>query len=160
LRLPSMPASSTTSTVRAEAVTLRCQLDPVFAGQGASRAVLLAGDLNDEPEAATTQVLNGPPGSEIGTAGFDRPDRGDGDWMWNLAALIPEGQRFTRVFRGRRELIDHVFASRMLVGLASQVATAVAGPGQLRSVTEHPGAEVGKPGSDHAAVVASFQLPN
>jgi hypothetical protein len=30
---------------------------------------------------------------------------------------------------------------------------------QLRSITENPRGEVGKPGSDHAAVVATFQLP-
>jgi hypothetical protein len=30
------------------------------------------------PEAATTQILSGLPGSEIGTNGFDQPDRGDG----------------------------------------------------------------------------------
>jgi len=33
-------------------------------------------------DAATTQILNGPPGSEIGTVGFGRPDDGDGDRMW------------------------------------------------------------------------------
>lgn len=37
----------------------------------------MAGDLNDEPDAATTQLLQGPPGSEIGTVGFDHPDGGD-----------------------------------------------------------------------------------
>ena len=28
--------------------------------------MIVLGDLNDEVEAATTQILNGPPGSEIG----------------------------------------------------------------------------------------------
>ncbi|GHF49820.1 endonuclease/exonuclease/phosphatase family metal-dependent hydrolase [Amycolatopsis bartoniae] len=32
--------------------------------------VVVPGDLNDEPTAATTQILSGPPGSEIGTTGF------------------------------------------------------------------------------------------
>jgi endonuclease/exonuclease/phosphatase family metal-dependent hydrolase len=36
--------------------------------------VLVMGDLNDGVEAATTQILNGPTGSEIGTVGFDRAD--------------------------------------------------------------------------------------
>jgi hypothetical protein len=79
--------------------------------------------------------------------------------MWNVALGIPEAQRFTRVFRGRAELIDRVFASRFLVTKATQVATAMAGPGRLRSITEDPREELGKPGSDHAAVVASFELP-
>ena len=52
-------------------------------------AVLLTGDMNDEVDAATTLILNGPPGSEIDTDGFDIPDDGDGDRMWNLAPLKP-----------------------------------------------------------------------
>jgi hypothetical protein len=52
--------------------------------------------------------LQGPPGSEIGTGGFDQPDQGDGQQLWNFAARIPGSQRFSRVYRGRRELIDHI----------------------------------------------------
>jgi endonuclease/exonuclease/phosphatase family metal-dependent hydrolase len=39
-------------------------------GQGRERAVIVLGDLNDEPTAATTQILLGPPGSEIGRTGL------------------------------------------------------------------------------------------
>ncbi len=46
---------------------------------------MVLGDLNNEPAAATTQVLHGPPGSEIGTGGFDQPDQGDAARLWNLA---------------------------------------------------------------------------
>lgn len=77
-------------------------------GDSAGRSVVVLGDFNDGPEAATTQLLYGPPGSEIGTAGFERPDGGDGQRLWNLAARILEGQRFSRVYRGRGELIDHI----------------------------------------------------
>jgi hypothetical protein len=80
--------------------------------------------------------------------------------MWNLALPIPVEQRFSRVFRGRRELIDHIFASRVLLSPLPDVTTAAAGPATLRSITEDPREEVGKPGSDHAAVVATFQLPS
>src|SRR6478735_9446274 len=75
------------------------------------RAVVVLGDLNDEVEAATTQILNGPPGSEIGTTGFDRPDNGDAQRLWNLAPRIPAEQRFSRIYRGRKQLIDHIFVS-------------------------------------------------
>jgi hypothetical protein len=44
---------------------------------------------NDEVEAATTQILNGPTGSEIGTGGFNQPDHGDRQRLWNLASRIP-----------------------------------------------------------------------
>ena len=98
-----------------EATTLRTHLTAELAGAGRNEAVILAGDMNDELAAATTLILNGPPGSEIGTLGFERADNGDGDRMWNLAPLIPESERFSRVYRGRPELIDHIFASRFLV---------------------------------------------
>ena len=75
----------------------------------ADAAVVVLGDLNDVPEAATTQILHGPPGSEIGTAGFDRPDQGDRQRLWNLAARIPADQRYSRIYRGRGELIDHIW---------------------------------------------------
>ncbi|HEX6673579.1 MAG TPA: endonuclease/exonuclease/phosphatase family protein [Actinomycetes bacterium] len=141
----------------AEAVTLRAHLTELLAG--AAEAVLLCGDLNDGVDAATTQLLQGPPGSELQTAGFAQPDRGDAQRMWNLAEQIPAERRFSRIFQGRRELIDHVFASRALLGPLPAVTTATAGPA-LRSLGVDPHREVGKPGSDHAAVVATFQLPD
>jgi hypothetical protein len=51
--------------------------------------VVVAGDLNDGLDATTTQLLQGPPGSEIGTPGFAQPDQGDGQRMWNLAPTSP-----------------------------------------------------------------------
>jgi hypothetical protein len=60
----------------AEAVTVRAAAtDLLTSGHEASLMVL--GDLNDEVEAATTQILHGPPGSEIATGGFNQPDKGD-----------------------------------------------------------------------------------
>jgi endonuclease/exonuclease/phosphatase family metal-dependent hydrolase len=97
-----------------EATTLRVYLDGLLTGGGREKPVILMGDMNDEPDAATTLILNGPPGSEIGSVGFDQPDQGDGDRMWNTAALIPEPLRFTRLYRGRMELIDHIFVSHFL----------------------------------------------
>jgi hypothetical protein len=101
------------------------------------------GDPNDEPTAATTQI---PPGSELGTAGFDRPDRGDGAQLWNLAPLIPAERRFSRAFRGRGELIDHILASHALVNRIDQVDTGTRPP----SITEDPTARRDEPASDHA----------
>lgn len=42
-------------------------------GDGADRPLVVLGDLNDTPDAATTQLLLGPGGSEIGTPGELRP---------------------------------------------------------------------------------------
>ncbi len=91
----------------AEAVTVRRYGDELLDGEGRDRAVIVLGDLNDEPPAATTQILLGPPGSEIGTPGFASDDQGDAWRLWNVAPLIPAERRFSRRFRGRGELIDH-----------------------------------------------------
>jgi endonuclease/exonuclease/phosphatase family metal-dependent hydrolase len=116
---------------------------------------MVLGDLNDEPTAAPTQILLGPPGSEIGTPGFQRPDQGDGSRLWNLAPLIPEERRFSRVFRGRGELIDHILVSHALVQRVEQVDT---GPGEPPSITEDPTGRRDEPASDHLPVVARFRL--
>jgi len=142
-----------------EATTLRTHLDALLAGQGQTRAVILMGDMNDEPDAATTLILNGPPGSEIGSVGFDQPDQGDGDRMWNTAQLIEETKRFSRLYRGRLELIDHIFVSHFLVtGTRTVDVTTVTAPQGMPSIDDDPNARIGKPGSDHAAVVATFDF--
>jgi endonuclease/exonuclease/phosphatase family metal-dependent hydrolase len=139
----------------AEAVTLRSFADRLLDGLGRDRALVVLGDLNDEPLAGTTQILLGPPGSEIGTAGFDRPDQGDPCRLWNLAPLIPAERRFTRIFRGRRELIDHVLVSHALVHRVARVDTTSEEP---PSITEFPEARRDARGSDHRPVLAEFDL--
>src|SRR5918996_1739107 len=127
-------------------VTLRAFANERLDGQGRERAVVVLGDLNDEPTAATTQILLGPPGSEIGTPGFDRPDRGDDARLWNLAPLIPPERRFSRVFRGRGELIDHILVSHALVNRIDHVDSGTRPP----SITEDPTTRRDEPASDHA----------
>ena len=113
----------------AEAVTVRAAATDLLTNDD-NASVMVLGDLNDEVEAATTQILNGPTGSEIGTGGFNQPDHGDRQRLWNLAPRIPEAQRFSRKYRGRNELIDHIFVSHALVGKIAQdhVTTDAAGP--------------------------------
>ncbi len=137
----------------AEAAAVREYADRLLDGAGVDRLVVVAGDLNDVPEAATTQILLGPPGSEIGTRGFDIPDSGDGARLWNLAPLIPEEQRWSRDYRGRRELIDHLLVSRAAVLRVTEVVTG--GP-EPDSITDSPIARVDVPGSDHRPVLATL----
>lgn len=137
----------------AEAVTVRALADRLLDGEGRERGVVVLGDLNDEPAAATTQILLGPPGSELGTAGAKRPDQGDGARLWNLAPRLPEGQRFTRVYRGRGELIDHILVSRALLDGALEVRT-VSGDA-LPSVEDDPTSRRATGhASDHALLLA------
>lgn len=56
-----------------EAAAIRAFATRLLAGDGQHHALVVAGDLNDEPEAATTQLLHGPSGSEIGTDGVRPP---------------------------------------------------------------------------------------
>jgi predicted extracellular nuclease len=117
-------------------------------------AVVVAGDLNDEGASATTQILYGPPGSELGTGGFDRPDAGDPQRLWSLDTLIPVEERYSRVYRGRGELIDHILVSAPLV---HAVTTVGAGPGAAPSIADDPDARRDEPGSDHRPVHAHFR---
>ncbi len=148
----------------AEAGAVRMHANEVLDGHGRDRAMVVLGDLNDTPEAATTSLLQGPGGSEIGTVGALRPDAGDGDRLWNLAPLIPAAERFSRVYRGRGELIDHVLVSRALLERVIEVRTdprtatpATDGP-DLPSVTDDPTARRDHAGSDHAPVVTRLDL--
>jgi hypothetical protein len=54
-------------------------------------------------------------------------------------------------------LIDHIFVSHFLTGRTTAVTTAMA-EGALPSIADNPDARRGKPGSDHAAVIATFDL--
>jgi hypothetical protein len=101
-------------------------------------------------------TLNGPTGSEIDTVGFNRVDTGDRRRLWNLAPLLPEEQRYSRKYRGRLELIDHIFLSRALLDPLPEVHGVV--DQGLPSVTDDPDARRGKPGSDHAPIVATFTV--
>ena len=140
----------------AEATTLRVWVTAALGGAGESRPLILTGDLNDTVQAATTQLLLGPPGSEINTGGFDQPDQGDHQRLWNLAPLMPEGKNFSRVNQGRKELIDHILVSAALVKPTNAITVAAVIPEPLPSITTNPNARRNQPSSDHAPVVATF----
>jgi endonuclease/exonuclease/phosphatase family metal-dependent hydrolase len=155
-----------------EAVVIRQRLNEILAdpnnpeditaGTGKNTALVFCGDLNDEPEAATTQIIQGPSGSEIGTGGFPREDQGDGFRMWNLAHILPDvegGPAFSRIYKGRKELIDHIFASHVMVNPNNMpAARTIMTPDPLPSMDDNPNVRRNDPGSDHAAVVATFDV--
>lgn len=138
----------------AEATALRALADELLDGDGRERAVAVLGDLNDEVQAATTQILVGPPGSELGTPGYDHPDKGDATRLWNVAPLIPPAERYSRINSGRHELIDHILLSHHLVHRATAAGTGLPaeGPPRLPSVGGDPRDRRGAAGSDHAPV--------
>ena len=149
----------------AEAATLRAWATDQLQGHGQQRHVLVCGDLNDTPQAATTQLLLGPPGSQLDTGGFDHPDAGDGSRLWNLAPEMPIEDRVTgegaadwsRINNGVKELIDQVLVSHQLVhALDSTESLPLDG---IKSATADPASLAGmKAPSDHRPVVARFNL--
>lgn len=139
----------------AEAAMVRSYVNTLLDGQGRERAVVVAGDLNDTVQAATTQLLHGPPGSQIGTGGYGRPDEGDGARLWNLAPLIPAELRYSRIYRGRRELIDHLLVSHALLDTVAEVTTVGEEPD---SIGDRPNARRDVAGSDHRMVLAALSL--
>jgi endonuclease/exonuclease/phosphatase family metal-dependent hydrolase len=140
----------------AEAVTTRAMVDDLLRGHETTRNLVLAGDLNDQPLAATTQIMYGPPGSQLGTTAFDRPDKGDAVRLWNLASLIPEAERYSRIFEGQRELIDHLMVNQQLVRRVTDVRSLVERP--LPSITADPAERRDAKDSDHAPVIAHLDL--
>jgi endonuclease/exonuclease/phosphatase family metal-dependent hydrolase len=153
----------------AEAVCVRRYANGVM---NETDALVLMGDLNDEPRAATSQLLRGPDDRDAGTA-----DGLDGPRLYNLFDAIPlrggprndhwfvaPERRFTRLFVGRRELIDHIFCSRNLLGTPAQVRDGQWAVKQVDSLVESitddigpdPGERVGRLHPDHAPVFARF----
>ena len=149
----------------AEAATVRAWATAALDDAGQQRRVIVCGDLNDLPQAATTQILLGPPGSQLGTSGFERPDRGDANRLWNLAPSMPAGNpdtgepaaNWSRINNGVRELIDQILVSHALVrALDSSYAIPIDG---IRSVTADPSSlEATTAPSDHRPVIARFRL--
>ncbi|MCC7368555.1 MAG: endonuclease/exonuclease/phosphatase family protein [Chloroflexi bacterium] len=159
----------------AEAVALRVHVNAVLQAADAPQVVLL-GDLNDEPLAATTQLLLGPADSDVTS-----PDRRDGVRLYNLCDTIPlkgsrptdvkeflaPDRRYSRLYEGRGELIDHILVSRGLLGTPEQnrqgqwavtEVTSLVESIQGESVGNNPTTRVDESHPDHAPIVARFAL--
>jgi endonuclease/exonuclease/phosphatase family metal-dependent hydrolase len=137
----------------AEAATVRIRANELLDGHGQDRPVIVLGDLNDTEYSATTTLLQGPGGSEIGTGGFSHPDQGDAYRLWNHGLAIPVERRFSRIYQGRHELIDHIFVSHALLDGLGQVATHDIG---APSIGDDPTANPAHPASDHRPVTADL----
>lgn len=65
----------------------------------------------------------GPGRSEFGTPGYDQAEKGGDDRLRNTEGLVPEVERYTRIYRGRHELIDHIMISHALTESVEEVTT-------------------------------------
>jgi predicted extracellular nuclease len=104
----------------AEAVTIREHASDLLQ---ADRHVVVLGDFNDGPHAATTEILYGPIGSQPdgpessrqGNVAFHRSDKDDGARLFNITLLVAPERRWSRRYAGQNELIDHILVSASLM---------------------------------------------
>jgi exonuclease III len=73
-------------------------------------------------------------------------------------AASPRDQRFSRRYRGRRELIDHILVSHALVHRVADGAVRTDGAGPTPSINDDPSERRDAAGSDHRPVVAEFDI--
>lgn len=157
-----------------EAATLRDFVSDAMAAEPGTAFVLM-GDLNDGPDAASTQMLLGPEDLDA-----SRADAGDATRLYNLTqpipgpqgtkgdvTMLPPERRFSRRFNGRGELIDHVLASRHLLG--AYAAGRFTGLARVDALVETilgedaaagPLARLANARPDHAPILATFEIPD
>lgn len=73
------------------------------------------------------------------------------------APTTVEAERFSRVYRGRGELIDHIFVTNATRKTVVRAGTRTGGE-SLPSVTDSPAARRDSPFSDHALVIADLDI--
>lgn len=147
----------------AEAKTLREHVNDLLAQ---NRRVILLGDFNDGPLAATTEILYGPTGSQpqgpddaTKLRAFQRADQEDARRLFNVTMLVPPEERWTRKHNGQPELLDHVLASADLmprVGTLRRVPTLEILNDDLPTLGDQPRNDAVVP--DHAPIIATFAV--
>ena len=132
----------------AEAVALRVFVNGLVAGN--DRPLILLGDLNDEPNAVTTTLLLGPEDGSV-----QREDKGDDVRLYNLAEKITAERRYSRVYKKRKELIDHILATKDLFVRTRSIDSLVE---PIEPIDESTEKRRSANFPDHAPVLARFDL--
>lgn len=148
----------------AEARTLREHVTEILAR---GDEVITLGDLNDVEDAATTQLLYGPEGSNLRgpedvanpNSAFQRRDDNDAQRLFNVTMLAPAELRWSRINGGQKELIDHILASEGLMPVAGKLRRVPVV--EIRNYDSpmapaRPRTDAALP--DHASVTATFAL--
>lgn len=68
---------------------------------------------------------------------------------------IPAAQRFSRIYRGRGELIDHILVSHNLVDHIADGAVTTDAAGTTNSIDDDPNRRHSTDASDHRPVLAT-----
>ena len=88
------------------------------------------------------------------TGGFEPPDQGDGQRLWNLGLFIPEAERFTRIYRGMPDMIDHIFASHVVAHGMERGDIRAVDTG-IRAIADVPTPQI-ETGSDHRPLMVDI----
>lgn len=134
----------------AEAVALRVYSNELLANN--DEPLIMMGDMNDGPDAVTTQALLGPEDGSLA-----RPDTFDDIRLYNLAEYIPAERCFSRIYRQNKELIDHILVSHDLIFARRQVDTYIE---PITSIDESVEIRRDALFPDHAPVFARFEIPD
>jgi endonuclease/exonuclease/phosphatase family metal-dependent hydrolase len=156
----------------AEAITVRFHLNQLM--KSASHVIVM-GDFNDEPLAATSQIFLGPVDADVTT-----DNKTDKFSLYNLVDSIsrkggPKNdkkflrvkERFSRVGQGRNELLDHILVSKSLLGESKDLKKDIWKVKKVRILTDSivnesvgvdPEARIGRDHPDHAPVFVRFAL--
>lgn len=131
---------------KAQARCVRRLVDSLLAADPAAR-VIVAGDMNDFPFAEPGEGDDHPVGLLAGSGSTA---------LTNLLERVPPAERFTYIWRGNRQVLDHVLVSRALVGSVLDVRV-------HHLNAEHPYAlerdpHTARRASDHDPVEVTFAI--
>lgn len=133
----------------AEAVALRVHVNRLV--ENNTDPLILMGDLNDGPEALSTQLLCGPEDRSL-----TQRDKFDDIRLYNLAEYIPPARRYSRLYHKDRELIDHILVSHELVFRRRTVDSYVE---PIESIDQDTESRREAVFPDHAPIFARFEVP-
>lgn len=131
-----------------QAVEVRVLVDRIFDEDPVAR-ILIAGDFNAEEREVPTRII---------TAELEDTANGDlaARVLVPLEHSLPESRRYSVIHRGRRIMLDHMFASRALLAAYQdmEIHNEALGDELVAYASVH-----GSPESYHAPVVATFGVP-
>ena len=128
-----------------QALEVRVLVDRIFDDDPEAR-ILIAGDFNAEEREVPTRIIT----AELeDTANGDLASR----VLVPLEHSLPESRRYSVIHRGRRIMLDHMFASRALLATYQdmEIHNEALGDELVAYASVH-----GSPESYHAPVVATF----
>ena len=131
-----------------QALQVRLQIDSIFDAEGLNSLIAVCGDFNAESDEVPVQTICGPV-EQTGNPAHSRRV------MIPCENNIPESSRYSLLYLGKGEMIDHIIASRALIRYFSHAEI------HNEILPDESGAfriDAKFPESDHAPVIAEFTL--